>query len=66
MDSIEQLIADWIRIRTTLKGQLKHFEAGHTVIVGQDSSHVTAEATERVRRCVIEIELLISHYSQRG
>ena len=64
MNSIERLIEDWIAIRTTLKGQLKQFEDGdHMLIGGQNNDQVTAKAKEHVHRCIVEIELLIKHYS---
>jgi hypothetical protein len=67
VNSIEQLIADWIQVRSTLKRQLKLFEDGHTIVMpDRDSQEVTAEASERVHRVVTEIELLIAHYSSKG
>jgi hypothetical protein len=66
MDIVDELIADWIRIRVTLKGQLKRFDDGHRMVVpGRDSEAITIEASERLHRCVVEIEHLIAHYSIR-
>ena len=56
MDSTERLIEDWIQIRTTLKRQLKDIE---------ESGVVTADAKQRIHRCVTELELLITLYSSR-
>ena len=67
MDNIDQLIADWIQVRATLKRQLKHFAEGNTVALsGQAGGQLTEDATERLHRCVTEIEVLIAHYSSRG
>jgi len=66
MDNIEQLIADWIQVRATLKRQLKHFAEGNPVTLADGVSHHLAdEATQRLHRCVTEIEVLITEYSIR-
>jgi len=42
LDSIDQLIADWIQVRATLKRQLKHFAEGNTIaLTDQVSGRLT-------------------------
>ena len=67
LDSIDQLVADWIQVRATLKRQLKHFAEGNSLsLPNQVRGRLTEDATERLHRCVTEIEVLIAHYSSRG
>jgi len=67
MISTEDLIADWITIRMTLKRQLEHLRTGHELRVpGLDATQATADMAARLKTCLSEIEGLLKSYSSRG
>ena len=67
MISTEDLMADWITVRTTLKRQLTYLKSGHEVRVpGFDAAQATADMVARVESCLGEIERLLKTYSSRG
>jgi hypothetical protein len=67
MVTTDDLIADWIGIRKTIKQQLAHLNDGHKVLVpGVDAGRATAEVKERLHSCLEDIESLLRSYSSRA
>jgi hypothetical protein len=59
MVTIDDLVANWIEMRATIKQQLEHFKSGNKMRVpGMDSEEATAEAVDRLEKCLAEIETL--------
>src|SRR5258708_20926047 len=66
MVTIDDLVANWIEMRATIKQQLEHFKSGNKMRVpGMDSEEATAEAVDRLEKCLAEIETLLRHYPAR-
>jgi hypothetical protein len=66
MVTIDDLVANWIEMRATIKQQLEHFKSGNTMRVpGMDSREATAEAVDRLEKCLAEAETLLRHYPAR-
>jgi hypothetical protein len=66
MVTLDDLVANWIEMRATIKQQLEHFKSGNKMRVpGMDSEEATVEAVDRLEKCLAEIETLLRHYPAR-
>jgi hypothetical protein len=67
METTNDLVADWIGIRKTIKRQLDHLNDGHKMPApGMDTAKATADVKERLHNRLDDIESLLRKYPSQA
>ena len=57
MNTLDDLRAEWIELRTSLSGHIAYLEAGNTIHpIGQDPQQATAEFVQRLKQYRAEVQ----------
>jgi len=61
MTAINDLVEDWIQIRSTLQRQLKVLQSGEAPSISEDERTATVA---RLRQCIEEMNALLKDYAR--
>jgi hypothetical protein len=64
MAAINDLVEDWIQIRSTLQRQLKMLQSGEALSEADISENEKKATTARIKGCIEEMNALLKEYAR--